>query len=363
MRLLKSLLLVLSLLLLGACGVKQQSPRAATAAASAPVIATPYSGRSPHPRILVSYDMEGLGGISDWRLWESRYPDSFVKGQQLLAGELNAVVDGLFAGGASAVEVFDQHGSGRPDTQPDMPAELLDARAHEVLMSEIVTAQSQEEHRYDAVVTIGGHSRAGNGGFASHTVSSGAAVVANGIALTEVSLIAYQWGENGVPLIMAAGTDTLGDDLKDFPWIEYVTVKRTRTAAEAELLPLDEVHAQLRAAAQRAVRNIAHARIVVLAAPITITVSSVPPGDLSELQGIPGVHYADGHVTFEAPRLNPEGASGLVALSGFAQRSGQQQLLRDVVIERPDGAAMLMKGADLYITRWLDHESSLRKRD
>jgi D-amino peptidase len=310
---------------------------------------------------MVSYDMEGLSGITDWHMWDARYPEQFAKGQKLLAGEINAVVDGLFAGGASAVDVFDQHGSGRPDTEPDMPLELLDHRAKELLMSEVITQKAEQEHNYDAVITIGGHSAANSGGFAGHTISSGTEVLANGIPLTEVSLIAYQWGETGVPLIMAAGEDTLKDELKDFPWIEYVVVKHSRSGSEAELIPLDRVHADLRAAALRSVQNLAHARVATLTAPITIVVGSVPPGDLSILKGIPGVNYQNNRVTFSAPKLDPEGAEAMINVTGIAQQYGHLKTLEEFVHKRPDGEAIMREAGDLYVTRWLDYETQVRR--
>jgi len=358
--------LAFATLLLAACGPQQHAGRPQGSAASRaaavpserpPVISKPYARSAKPPRVLVSYDMEGLAGLDDWHLWDARYPDAFAKGQKLLAGEVNAVVDGLFAGGASAVDVFDQHGSGRPDTEPDLPRELLDRRANQVIMSEAISEQAEREHNYDAVVTVGGHGRARGGGFAAHTVSSGAEVIANGIPLTEVSLIAYQWGAFGVPLIMAAGVDRLKDDLRDFPWIEYVVDKRTRSASEADLIPLNEVYPQLREAARRAMRKLALSKVVALNEPVTVIVRSVPPGDLSRLQGIPGIKYDRESVTFMAPKFNPDGVLALVAVTGFAQQSGRDRILHELLRTHSGGEALLRQAGDLYIARWLDFES------
>jgi D-amino peptidase len=301
--------------------------------------------------------MEGISGLSDWHWWDARFPEAFARGQKLLAGDVNAVVDGLFAGGAGAVDVFDQHGSGRPDTEPDLPRELLDRRASQVIMSEIISHDAEREHDYDAVVTVGGHGRAGGGGFAAHTVTSGVEISANGLPLTEVSLIAFQWGEVGVPLIMAAGVDKLQDDLRAFPWVEYVVVKRSKSASEAELLPLEQVHASMRDAARRAVQQVTKARVVTLTRPITISLRATPPGDLSVLKGFPGVVYRSGSVTFTASELDTDGAEALVAMAAIAGYSGHDAVLREVLRARPDGQAILGEAEDLYITRWLDYEA------
>jgi D-amino peptidase len=307
--------------------------------------------------------MEGLAGIDDWHLWDSRYPKAFAQGQKLLAAEVNAAVEGLFAGGASAVDTFDQHGSGRPDSEPDLPRELLDRRAGIVLMSEVITAQAAREHNYDVVVTVGGHSRARRGSFAAHTVSSGAEIYANGVALTEVSLIAYQWGQYGVPLIMATGVDTLREDLRDFSWIEFVAVKRSKSGSEVELMPLDQVYNEVREAARRAVQNLPSARVATLSEPITIAVRAVPPGDLDQLRGMPGMTHEGGGVTFTSPRLNPDGANAMVVISGLASQGGHFEILKEVVREHSDGEAILRHANDLYTTRYLDYESGYCKPD
>jgi len=87
--------------------------------------------------------MEGLSGQTDWRTQEYRFPfiggqmyqliarrgikhvnpEIWAQGQALLAGDVNAVVDGLFAAGAGAVDVMDYHGSGSPDV--DLPIDQL----------------------------------------------------------------------------------------------------------------------------------------------------------------------------------------------------------------------------------------------
>jgi hypothetical protein len=78
-------------------------------------------------RVLLYHDMEGLAGQDDWRTFLFSHPEKYPDGQKLLAADLNAVIDGLFAGGATQVDVVDAHGSGNPD--PDVRRELLDPRA------------------------------------------------------------------------------------------------------------------------------------------------------------------------------------------------------------------------------------------
>jgi len=97
-----------------------------------------------------------------------------------------------------------------------------------------------------------------------------------------------QWGQFGVPYIMAAGDDRLKPDLAMFPWLEFLTVKRSIDCEHAELIPLDGVHRQLRIAAERALRNLSNAKSVTLRQPARVTMRALPPGDLRSLRHILG---------------------------------------------------------------------------
>src|SRR2546423_7770597 len=77
---------------------------------------TPAVARTPGApvRILVYHDMEGLAGQDDWRTFLFSHPERYPEGQKMLAADLNAVIDGLFARGATQVDVAAAHGSGNP---------------------------------------------------------------------------------------------------------------------------------------------------------------------------------------------------------------------------------------------------------
>ena len=64
-------------------------------------------------RVLVVHDMEGLAGQDDPLTFEFG-SELYSHGQDLLVGDVNAVIDGLYAGGATEVQVVDGHGSENP---------------------------------------------------------------------------------------------------------------------------------------------------------------------------------------------------------------------------------------------------------
>lgn len=347
---------MLALLLTG-CGSNISAVPGTSASGEGFEVVNPAPNKDGQIRILLSYDMEGLSGQDDWRTFNSAYPERFRHGQHLLAGDVNAVIDGLFAGGANAVDVFDQHGSGQPDSIPDLPRELLHPRARHIFMSEAISAKQAAQGNYDALVTVGEHCKTGSGGFAAHTITMGIELVTNGRTITEVELKALQWGQFGVPLIFSTGDDRLAEDLKGLPWIEYVTVKHSTSASTAELRPVAEVHAEMREKAKRAIERLPESKVIRLATPVTITVRAVPPTDLRLAKSIPGVRYEQNSITFSASALDPDALHAIIAISALASLSGHHTLLRESLQESEEGRAVLHDNDERYWVRWMDYES------
>ena len=76
-------------------------------------------------KMMIMTDMEGVAGIlnhDDWVLPAGR---CYRQGLRLLTEEVNAVVDGFWAGGAREIVVFDGHGVGGIDPMLDERAQLV----------------------------------------------------------------------------------------------------------------------------------------------------------------------------------------------------------------------------------------------
>ncbi len=310
-------------------------------------------------RVLIIHDMEGLSGQNDPSSFDFG-TDLYPTGQELLAADINAVVDGLFAGGATEVVIADGHGSGNPD--PDLRTDLLDPRAKQIIRDTPFDTYFDlpESEQIDAVAVVGMHAKTGSHGFASHTFTLGIDLLINGQPITETELVALSWGRVGVPVIFGSGDNRLAADLATMPWIEFVTVKEATAADSANLRPVDEAHADLRAAAQRAVENIASAKVTRVNTPIFASLHAVPPADLRFLDGIPGINYKDDTFTFVTNDLR-EAYDGLVEVVGLAT-IGYASVLRDVIRSRPDGNAIMSAFGDALSRRWFDQESGRYQR-
>lgn len=307
-------------------------------------------------RVLVYHDMEGLAGQDDWHTFDFDFPDAYATGRRLLVDDLNAVIAGLFDGGATRVEVVDAHGSGNPE--PDVPPGALDARATQVFRErrfrQYVDLVAPDT--YDAIVCVAMHAKTGSRGFASHTFAPGLDFILNGASITETELIGYSWGRVNVPVIMVTGDDRLRDDLRaTMPWLEYVTVKTSTSASSATLRPVDEVHREMRGAAARAVRRLSAMRAMPLAGPIRAGMRAVPPASFAMLRGLPGVAFSGDTVVFEAPDFGAV-YDAWMALDNVASAS-YGSVLREAVRAERDGDAILVRYNELLTGRWLDVES------
>jgi D-amino peptidase len=332
-----------SILMAAALGVTTLAARSAPRAPKAAV------------RVLVYHDMEGLAGQDDWKTYLFSHPEKYPEGQKMLAADLNAVIDGLFAGGATQVDVVDAHGSGNPE--PDVRRDLLDQRAKQVFRDKAFDpyVDLTAPNSYDAVVAVAMHAKTGSRGFASHTITLGMDMLLNGKSITESEIVAYSWGRVGVPLIFVSGDDRLRKDLEVMPWLEYVVTKKATSSSTVELRNVDSVHAEMKEKAARAVRNLSKAKAMKVAEPLEAGLHAVPPASLASLEGLPGIKYANETVTFTAPNYRAA-YDGVLALVRAA-RAGYSGVLAENVRKLPEGKQIMANYSDSLFMRWMDYES------
>jgi D-amino peptidase len=277
----------------------------------------------------------------------------------LLAADMNAVIDGLFAGGATEVHVVDGHGSTNPE--PDLRADLLDPRAIRVERSERFDPYIDivEPGVYDAVAVVGMHAKAGSGGFASHTITFGIDVVLNESSITETELVGLSWGEIGVPVIFASGDNILANDVKTMPWLEFVVVKDATGPATVVLRPIEEARSDLRSGAKNAIENLASARLMKINTPVAVSVAVKPPGSIARLTGLPGIHFEDDRLTF----VSEDFAAAYAGIEGVVGAADFSGVLFEQMFTPPDGKGQLDGFIIPLINRWLDVESDLADKD
>lgn len=318
------------------------------------VLLDPAPDKDGKIKILLYYDMEGVSGLKDLRATSFRYKEYYNPAREVLTSDVNAVVEGLFAGGAHEVHIVDAHGSGNPE--PDIFLDKLDKRAKMIFKDKRFRPYVDlvEKDVYDAVAVVCMHSSTGGGGFAAHTYTIGMDWIINDKSINETEIIAYAWGQVGVPLIFASGDDKLKEQLSYMTWLQYVTGKFAKGHSGAEPRPADEVYKDLKTSAQKAVKHIGKCKAIKPTLPIKARLRAVHPARLSFLKDIPGVNCKDNTVTFEAATYQ-EAYDGIETLIGVAT-IGYLYLLDEVIENRDDAKVIYKDFLDLRGKRWSDVE-------
>ena len=161
-------------------------------------------------KIFVAVDMEGISGIFQS---EQVSPGSrlYEEGRRFLTQDVNACVEGCFAGGAEQVVVRDIHGGGNHFVWED-----LDPRA------EYVRGATERERlpgiaQCAGLILLGYHAMAGTReAILEHTMSSRGwqSFRMNGQLTGEVGIDAGIAADHGVPTIMVSGDDKVCKEVK-----------------------------------------------------------------------------------------------------------------------------------------------------
>ncbi len=202
-------------------------------------------------KLFVSADIEGVAGVVSPLQGQAGNVE-YERARRLMTEEVNAAIDGAFAGGATEVLVNDSHG---PMT--NLLPDLLDTRA------ELISGRPKPqgmfcglERGHGGVFCLGYHAGAGGFGVLSHTTNSFAFanVTLNGIACNEAILYGAYAGELGVPVLLLSGCDQLAAECAPhFPAAARVVVKRALGQRAARSVHPQRARQMLRAAAEDAV--------------------------------------------------------------------------------------------------------------
>ena len=191
-------------------------------------------------RIFVMTDMEGASGVC-LRDHVMASSPLYQTGRRLLTLDVNACVEGLFAGGATEVVVKDAHG-GRG---ANFIYEELDPRA-EYIMGETGRERLAGIGECDALVLLGFHAMAGTpDAILEHTMSSQAwqNFWLNGRRTGEIGVEAAIAGEHDVPTLLCTGGEKACREAEDFiPGILTACVKQDLGVEGGRLLSADVAH-------------------------------------------------------------------------------------------------------------------------
>jgi len=208
--------------------------------------------------VYIIADMEGLAGAvrnaTEMRPVSRGGSPQHERFRQELTDEVNALIAGARAAGASQFIVNDGHGGTLFRNvlvdRLDPEAILIRGYPKPIVMSTGLNPM------VDAIMIVGAHANAGSPGVISHNFAFDSFTV-NGKVLNEAAIAAFVGGEMGVPMALASGDDVLVAETREMLGpLETVAVKTAFSRSAAAVLPPATVHRMLRQAAARAVRRV-----------------------------------------------------------------------------------------------------------
>ncbi|MDF2839285.1 MAG: peptidase D-aminopeptidase [Clostridia bacterium] len=206
-------------------------------------------------KIYVSVDLEGIGGIVSTEQVGIVENVFYEEARRLMAGEANAIIEGINLGGGLAV-IGDSHGN-----MLNIPIELLKGDFLLCCGSDkALSMMGGMDETYDGVMFLGYHARFGTpNAIMDHTYSPTTLreLRINGKPVGETEINAEVAGYFNVPVLLATGDDVTMEQLRiSFPNIETVTVKKSIGRYSALCEPVDKVRTKIRDAARKVTENI-----------------------------------------------------------------------------------------------------------
>ena len=235
--------------------------------------------------VLVSADMEGTTGVTGWKDVEPGEP-AFERFRKLLTDDVNAAIEGAFAGGATSVVVNEAH-----DGMRNILIEDLDARAEMItgLYKPLVMMEGIDDA--DIVFFTGYHAAAGAAGVLAHTMTLDFLdVQVNGESFSEARLNAALAGQRGVPVGMVSGDDVISAEAeKLFPGVATAVVKHAIDNFSARCLSPKAASDRIAEAARLAVSDRDALRPYQIDPPFVLMVEAREPSMAGAAATMPGV--------------------------------------------------------------------------
>ena len=178
-------------------------------------------------------DLEGVAGVRDLPNWCVPGGKYYEKGKELLAGEVNAAIEGFLAGGAKEILVADGHGPGGINPEQLHPEAKLSRYGASLFIGKL---------QFDFIAFVGQHPMAGTvGGHLCHTGNLWVVEqTINGIPVGEFGDLALTAGQLGIRTIFATGCEAFCREARALvPGIETAAVKRGTQTTTGNHLPKD----------------------------------------------------------------------------------------------------------------------------
>lgn len=247
--------------------------------------------------------MEGISGVAT--NMQLKKDSEYLRFRRLMTQDVNAAIDGAYAGGATDVVVADGHGN-----MSNILVEELDERASLISGNNRVMCQLEGlDETFAGIFFVGHHGR--EGGSSRTVINHSLAGIAvneirvNGDVVGETELNIRVAGAFGVPPLLVTGDDAYVAEIQAaYPDLEGAAVKRGIERFSAELLPPAKARALIRDRAEAAMRKVGSARAHQLDGQIVFEVAFHKTSQAYMTTTIPGVELVSPKaIRFVAPDM------------------------------------------------------------
>jgi D-amino peptidase len=206
-------------------------------------------------KILISVDMEGISGVTQWDQVTPGHPE-YQRYRHIMTADVNAAIKGAQQAGGDDILVVDGHWNGT-----NLLAEELDPRVRLIAGTGSPLSMMQGiENSVTGVLLLGYHARRGSpNAILDHTWSNSRVsnLWLNGKLSGEIALNAAVAGHFDIPVIMISGDQTACAEAAELiPGIETAVIKKALGRTAAECMPLEVSHQRIRETAGRAIARL-----------------------------------------------------------------------------------------------------------
>lgn len=270
-------------------------------------------------KVFITIDMEGISGIVDRTQTGVRDgPQEYEYGRKLMAGDLNAAIEGALEAGAEEFVVSDAHGRMRNLYPEDVHEAALLIRGSpkpDQMMSGI-------NNDFNASFYVGYHAMMGTPeAIICHTISSRVVdrLFINGRETGEFGLNADLAGWHGVPSVFISGDAAVAAEAKSFvPEINTAIVKWGVSRYAARCLHPKRARALIKRGAKAALANAAKIKPFKVEEPVEVKIrlASSTQAEVSSI--LPFVETLDGRTIKATFNDYQKAHRGIIAMILFA---------------------------------------------
>ncbi len=261
------------------------------------------SNQSKKPKIFISVDMEGIGGIVTQTQTSDAQFD-YARGRKLMTDQVNAAIEGCLEAGAGEIIVADAHGN----AQNILPDELNEAASLVRGFPRRLLQMEGVDSTCDGVIFLGYHAREGTPlADISHTIAGAIfnELKINGTPVSEAVFNAAVAGYYNVPVIMVAGDQNVTREASETLGVpEGVTTKESLGWTSAKARHPKAICKEIREKSAAAVRRIGSAKPYTVKSPVTmeLTFKNMAPAEATSY--LPWVKRTGGKtILIETPTI------------------------------------------------------------